>query len=252
MRFRVITYNVHKGFSIYNRFILPKLREAIRSENADLVILQEICGAHPRQNDLKTRNLLTERDPSSQVEYLADTVWSDYAYGQNAIYSAGHHGNAILSRYIIKRHINKDISSSQLERRGFLHAEIEVGGMHIHVISLHLSLLHRDRRTQFKTIVDYLSSQVGENDRVVIGGDFNDWGLKARALFAEPLHLKEAFQEFKGREAKTFPIFFPILPLDRIYYRGFELREARRLIKKPWSKLSDHCALYAEFEMGAA
>jgi endonuclease/exonuclease/phosphatase family metal-dependent hydrolase len=26
-------------------------------------------------------------------------MWSDYAYGRNAVYPEGHHGNAVLSRF---------------------------------------------------------------------------------------------------------------------------------------------------------
>jgi endonuclease/exonuclease/phosphatase family metal-dependent hydrolase len=38
---KVLTVNTHKGFTAFNRrFILPELREAVRSTGADLVFLQ--------------------------------------------------------------------------------------------------------------------------------------------------------------------------------------------------------------------
>lgn len=38
----VLTINVHKGFTLFNRrFILPELREAVRATGADLVFLQK-------------------------------------------------------------------------------------------------------------------------------------------------------------------------------------------------------------------
>ncbi len=37
----------------------------------------------------------------SQFAFLADEIWPHFAYGKNAIYSAGHHGNAILSKHPI-------------------------------------------------------------------------------------------------------------------------------------------------------
>ena len=44
-RLRVLTVNTHKGFTALNRrFILPELREAVRSTSADLVFLQEVVG----------------------------------------------------------------------------------------------------------------------------------------------------------------------------------------------------------------
>ena len=46
-RLRVLTVNTHKGFTALNRrFILPELREAVRSTGADLVFLQEVLGVH--------------------------------------------------------------------------------------------------------------------------------------------------------------------------------------------------------------
>ncbi|MEO8390123.1 MAG: EEP domain-containing protein, partial [Polaromonas sp.] len=41
--FKVLTVNIHKGFTFFNRkFILPELREAVRSVGADVVFLQEV------------------------------------------------------------------------------------------------------------------------------------------------------------------------------------------------------------------
>ena len=46
-RLRVLTVNTHKGFTALNRrFILPELREAVRSTSADLVFLQEVVCEH--------------------------------------------------------------------------------------------------------------------------------------------------------------------------------------------------------------
>lgn len=47
---------------------------------------------------------------TTHYEFLADTMWSDYAYGRNAVYPEGHHGNAVLSRFPIEYYENRDIS----------------------------------------------------------------------------------------------------------------------------------------------
>lgn len=45
--FKVLTINTHKGFTAFNkRFILPELRDAVRTVGADIVCLQEVMGAH--------------------------------------------------------------------------------------------------------------------------------------------------------------------------------------------------------------
>ena len=92
---KVLTYNIHKGFSATNlRFILHEIKQSLRHVDADIVFLQEVHGERKISN-----NRFDNWPNSRQFEYLADQVWHHYAYGKNAIYKSGHHGNAILSKY---------------------------------------------------------------------------------------------------------------------------------------------------------
>ncbi|VDZ79994.1 Endonuclease/Exonuclease/ phosphatase family protein [Salmonella bongori] len=116
--FKVLTINTHKGFTAFNkRFILPELRDAVRTVGADIVCLQEVMGAH------EVHPLHIENWPdTTHYEFLADTMWSDFAYGRNAVYPEGHHGNAVLSRYPIEYYENRDVSigGSEKARRALL------------------------------------------------------------------------------------------------------------------------------------
>jgi endonuclease/exonuclease/phosphatase family metal-dependent hydrolase len=124
MKLRVLSYNIHKGFSMGNRrFVLDGIRQAIRETSADLVFLQEVLGEH---QDHKKKYPEWRKD--SQFEFLADEVWPHYAYGKNAIYTSGHHGNAILSKYPFTFFENIDISTNRVEQRGLLHGVIEIPG----------------------------------------------------------------------------------------------------------------------------
>ena len=118
--FKVLTINIHKGFTAFNRrFILPELRDAVRTVSADIVCLQEVMGAH------EVHPLHVENWPdTSHYEFLADTMWSDFAYGRNAVYPEGHHGNAVLSRYPIEHYENRDVSVDGAEKRGVLYCRI--------------------------------------------------------------------------------------------------------------------------------
>ena len=79
---RVLTVNVHKGFSPLNRrYVLPELREAVRSHHADLVFLQEVLGSHSRHGER-----YPGWSPQPQYEFLADSLWPVFAYGRNAVY----------------------------------------------------------------------------------------------------------------------------------------------------------------------
>ncbi|MEE4465120.1 EEP domain-containing protein, partial [Azotobacter chroococcum] len=86
----LLTVNTHKGFTAFNRrFILHELREAVRDVSADLVFLQEVLGTHER-HARRQRNW----PETPQYEFLADSMWGDFAYGRNAVYPDGDHGNA--------------------------------------------------------------------------------------------------------------------------------------------------------------
>ena len=90
----VVTYNIHKGLSFFNRrLVIHELRDRLRTIGADIVFLQEVHGRHERH-----ARHYTNWPSAPQYEFLADTVWTDFAYGRNSVYDAGHHGNALLSR----------------------------------------------------------------------------------------------------------------------------------------------------------
>lgn len=240
---KVLTLNLHKGFSHLNEFVLPRLREALRELSPDLVFLQEVLG----ENHLKTK-AFSNATRQSQYEYLADSVWTDYAYGKNALTSEGHHGNAVLSKFSIERSLQRDISTYSLEQRGLLHSEIAFPTKtdRLHCICLHLNLLGFHRIQQFKWIVEYIESHIPKNAPLILAGDLNDWTHEAERYLASPLRLHEAFLEFQGQVARSFPGFFPLFKLDRIYFRNFSVRSAEVLKHSSWTKLSDHAALFAE------
>lgn len=241
---RVLSYNIHKGFSTSNRrFVLRRIRDAIREVHPDLVLLQEVLGEHKRHAER-----LSDWPEQPQFDYLAHELWPHVAYGRNAVYGAGHHGNAILSKYPFKLVENIDVSTSKLERRGLLHAVIDVPGKHrpVHAICVHLGLFEADRQTQIKSLCARIESHVPHGDPLVIGGDFNDWRLLATQPLEKALEVKEVFAETQGRHARTFPSWMPSLRLDRIYYRGMKAQGAQALTGRPWNELSDHVALFAE------
>lgn len=243
----VVSYNIHKGFSTSNRrFILERIRDSVRVLHPHLILLQEVLGEHKIH---RRRVLGWPEQP--QFDYLAHEIWPHVAYGKNAIYGAGHHGNAILSKYPFRFVENIDVSTNKLEKRGLLHAIIDVPGRHrpVHAICVHLGLFESERQTQIRRLCERIESHVPHDDPLIIGGDFNDWALKATTALQRTLEVREAFRELHGAYARTFPSWMPSLRLDRIYYRGLELHGARVLRERPWSELSDHAALYAELSI---
>lgn len=238
---QVMTLNVHKGFNVFNRrHILPELRDAVTTLSADLVFLQEVIGEHQ-----KHAIRFADWPSVPQYEYLADTLWPDFAYGRNAVYPHGDHGNALLSRYPILQYDNKDVSIQDTEKRGLLHCQLDVPGQRgVHAVCVHLGLRQGHRLEQMKLLCELLDSIPG-NEPVIVAGDFNDWRRQADAVLAE-CGLHEAFVQHYGHPAKSFPARWPLLRLDRIYVRNVSVRRPQALYRKPWSHLSDHVPLIAE------
>jgi len=248
---RIVTYNIHKGFSQFNRHMMVhELREQLRQLGADIVFLQEVQGEHSL-HAARIENWPEE----SQHDFLASEVWQATAYGSNVVYDHGHHGNAILSRFPIEHAFNQDVTHLRFERRGLLHCRINVPGAPapVHCVCVHLSLFARSRRRQMDALATYLEDIAGSDAPLVIAGDFNDWRNEADTRLARRLGLCEIFAGEgggSGSPGRSFPAKHPVLRLDRIYARGFAVKQAKVHSGAPWSRISDHAALSALLSFG--
>ncbi|MCX8144975.1 MAG: endonuclease/exonuclease/phosphatase family protein [Azovibrio sp.] len=235
----IATYNIHKGFSQFNRrMMIHELRERLRSLAPDIVFLQEVQGLH-----LGHARRHSNWPAHAQHHFLAEGVWPETAYAENRVYDHGHHGNAILSRLPILASHNQDVTDLKFERRGLLHCRIALPDRRVlHCVCVHLSLFGRSRRRQMHDLSAYLESIAPAGTPLIIAGDFNDWQNRAAEHLAARLGLTEVFG---NRPVRSFPAALPLFRLDRIYVRGLAVAEARVHFGPPWSQLSDHAALSA-------
>jgi endonuclease/exonuclease/phosphatase family metal-dependent hydrolase len=242
-KLHIATYNIHKGFSHFNRrMMIHELRDRLRALNADIIFLQEVIGHH------KGHSTRYKNWPNSpQYEFLADSTWTDFAYGKNAVYDEGHHGNAILSRYPIVLWDNEDVSTHRYESRGMLHCEISIPEWreNLHCVCIHLGLFATGRRKQLLALNRRIEQLVPPQAPLIIAGDFNDWREMANYTLIEQLGLTEVFELTSGRAARSYPSWLPILRLDRIYVRGFYVENTQIHRGLPWSRISDHAVLSA-------
>ncbi|MFO1455296.1 MAG: endonuclease/exonuclease/phosphatase family protein [Steroidobacteraceae bacterium] len=230
---RVLTVNIHKGWTAWRgRYILEELRTAIRAVAGDLVLLQEVHG--PR-----------EGLAGAQAEYLADTLWRDHAWGRNALVRGGAHGNAVLSRWPILRHVNHDITQPGDEPRGLLHCVLGLPGRELHAICVHLGLRESHRQRQLGRLCAIARNAVPAEAPLVVAGDFNDWRSRADPLL-ERSGLREVHRAARGTHARSFPASCPFLRLDRIYVARVSAHQPLPLPRRPWARLSDHAPLAAE------
>ena len=262
MKLRVATYNIHKGVTSFGgRPRILALKQALAQLDADILFLQEVQGRH----DLNALRHTSNWPQQSQHEYLAGET-HHAAYGMNAVYDHGHHGNALISRFAIASSRNQDVSDHVYESRGILHCVVPVEGVEVHCYVVHLGLFAGGRRRQTAALIEAVRSSSPPDAPLIIAGDFNDWSNQLSKMLYQRLGVMEVFDQpvTKGlmnglrrlgglsapiRPARTFPAMLPWLRLDRIYLRGFKVETAQVLSEGPWARLSDHAPIVSELHL---
>ncbi|MES2151627.1 MAG: endonuclease/exonuclease/phosphatase family protein [Pseudomonadota bacterium] len=268
MKIRVATYNIHKGVSsIRSMPRVHALKKAIALFDADVVFLQEVQGRHDRNaaqfgDESRGHHHWPEE---AQHEFLAGES-HHAAYGMNAVYDHGHHGNALLSTHPIADIRNHDVSDHAYERRGILHCVLKTPKGLVHCYVVHLGLFESGRGRQTQALIDCVNEFSPMGEPVIIAGDFNDWRNNLSDKLRAALGVVEVFDELgsgstldqlvrdlTGRESKaparTFPAALPWFRLDRIYVRGFKVDNAQVLHGTLWAKLSDHAPIVANLKL---
>ncbi len=260
MKLRIVTYNIHKGVSaLGNRLRIHALKRALTNLQADIVFLQEVQGRH----DVLALRHSSSWPSQGQHEYLAEDHQHS-AYGMNAVYDHGHHGNALLSSFPITSAVNHDVSDHAFESRGILHCVLPIAGQAVHCYVIHLGLFAGSRLRQSQSLIEAVESTAPRDAPLLIAGDFNDWTNALGKSLCHRLGVSEVFdrqlsvrgfgdylRRLSGRgprksPARTFPSAMPVLQLDRIYVRGFKVMEASVLHGASWARLSDHAPIVAE------
>ncbi len=259
-RLRVATYNIHKGVTAFGRRSrVAELRLALHRIDADVIFLQEVQD----RNERLVRRLEISAN-SSQLDVLSSSGYPHRAYGINAVYPNGHHGNAILSRLPIEQFANHDISDHALENRGMLHALVHLAdGTAVHLICAHFGLAKRSRMRQAEWVARFVEREIPAGAPLILAGDFNDWQRGVDAQLRARLGVQDVFDDVEPsawvdrllgwrspvRVARTFPSLVPWLTLDRIYLRGFNATGAHVPRGRSWARCSDHAPLIADLEM---
>ena len=117
MRFRVLTYNIHRAIGVDRRFRPERIIRILESHDADIVLLQEVDDGAPR-----SRELDLARELATALGY------AHLAVGHNVTLRKGRYGNATLSRHPILRERNIDLTIGRWKRRGCQHTAIALEG----------------------------------------------------------------------------------------------------------------------------
>jgi len=248
MQLRIITYNIHGGIGLDRRFQPDRIGAILKDHAADIVLLQESDKGASRSRYM------------DMAKYFAEQL--DYPYhesGYNVNLSEGCYGNATLSKYPITLARNIDLTIGDHRGRGCQYTSIQIDDQNhnhysLQVFNLHLGLSPLERQKQAGLLMRSREfSCIDDTSLCIVGGDFNDWLSRLRALFVEGMSLNCATDRdtrYRTKPIKTYPSFAPRGGLDRIYYRGrMKLINAIRCRHRTVQVASDHLPVIADFEL---
>ena len=253
MKLRILTYNIHRAIGLDRRYMPDRIIKVLADHDADIVLLQEVDEGAPRSK---------EHDMAKEIAEALGYPY--YAAGHNVSLRKGRYGNATLSRHPIVRERNIDLTIGTHKRRGCQHTGIEIPHGHdrdgkatpyrLEVFNLHLGLSPLERQRQSGLLMRSKEfSDIDPKSACIVGGDFNDWLSRLRALYVEGMSLQCATDRetrLRTRPITTYPSFAPRGGLDKIYYRGslrvISASKCRHQIAKV---ASDHLPVIVDFDL---
>lgn len=255
-RVRLVTFNIAHGRGLLPiqglnsvasiRKNLRKIADLILRLHPDVVALQEID-----QRSLWAGNF-------DQLDYLRELTGYPYTvFGINnrreGIINLAY-GNAILSRHPIVSSDTVTFGQRSLGEKGFIFAEIDVHGLLVPVVNLHLH--YRSRIHRFRQL-DLLLAYLREKRRAhgghwpvlpIVCGDFNTPGGSAADVTAAlHRHLNDLADYTRHpREGRTFPSPLPARLLDFVFLPPRAQNPKCEVIR---AMISDHRPVMVEFTL---
>jgi endonuclease/exonuclease/phosphatase family metal-dependent hydrolase len=240
MRFRLLTYNIHKGIGgLDRRYDLTRIVETIRHYQPDIALLQEVDEGAKRSSH------------HYQVDMLAEAVELPHrAFQRNVrLRTVGHYGNAVLSRFPLVEPEDLDLTIRFKKRRGALicrfHAPAGEHSRTVAIANVHLGLAGFERQIQLRRLLACgRLCGMHQQTPLIVAGDFNDvWDNLGKRV----MH-PAGFQLGSGH-VRTFPAAAPLRRLDRVFYRGsITAIGAFAGHTGPARRASDHLPLIVDFE----
>jgi endonuclease/exonuclease/phosphatase family metal-dependent hydrolase len=257
IRLRLITLNIAHGRGLAPvqglasqariRANLDRIASFLHRFHPDIVAMQEID-----QRSRWSGNF-------DHLDYLRDAAGFPYsAFGINNVRSGLlnlSYGNAILSRHPLAVTETVAFGQRRVGEKGFLFAEIEVAGLRVPYVNLHLHSGRRIRRMrQLDLLIDWLKAKHRQRAAAwavppVICGDFNNPATRDDATAALLKHLS-AYGTYAAhpRTRGTFPSPMPRRTLDFVLLPPGCTEVRTKVVR---TMLSDHLPVVVDFTLDA-
>jgi endonuclease/exonuclease/phosphatase family metal-dependent hydrolase len=228
------SYNIHGCVGTDRCYDLARVAGVIRELGCDTVGLQEVDGRPGLQS------------ASLQLLDLANaTGMTPIAVGTHIVTPQRiRKTNALLTSREVRSVRSYDLTFGGYEPRSALDVELLVGKRAVRVIVTHLGLDGGERRFQVRKLLALLNG-IPEGQPVVLLGDINEWFPVGRPL--RWLHGALG----KAPSGRSFPVWAPLLALDRIWSRPTSALRMFEVYRSPAARVaSDHYPVRADIETG--
>ena len=230
VKIRVASYNIRKAIGTDRRRAPLRILDVLSEIDADVVALQE----SDRRFGARLAAL-----PPGMIEHHSPYSVVDVATRSGSI---GWHGNALLVRRGTSASDIARVDLPTLEPRGAVLADLDIGGVPLRVVGMHLDLSGLHRRRQGHAITAALAER-GDCPTIVMG-DTNEWRPHAGCLidFARQFRIAPTGASFHSRR--------PVGRLDRIMVDHNTRIIACGVHSSALAvKASDHLPVWADVEL---
>ncbi len=233
--FRVMSYNIHHGEGLDKKLDLERIAKLILDAKADVVGLQEVDRGVERT---QKRDLPAE---------LAKLTGMHVHFENNFPYQGGEYGNAVLSRFPIKRAKNTHYKMlREGEQRGVLQLVLDVHGREVLFLNTHIDYRKDDAErllnvNELKAIVAAASAMP-----VIMVGDFNATP-ESQTIANIKAFITDAWDLVGKGNGFTISVRKPNKRIDYIWITKGTIEPLRMEVLH--SEASDHLPLIGELRL---
>jgi len=240
---RIVTYNVHRCVGNDRRLDVARVADVLARLEPDIVALQELDVGRARTGRVDQAHEIARRLDMACHFNAALTVEEE------------RYGDAILTRYperlVQVGPLPGHPAIPQLEPRGALWVEVEIGGARVQIVNTHLGLVPKEQQIQASFLAGpaWLKHPHCHGPTILLG-DFNATATSVvYRTFLRQLSAARTLAKVKTPTA-TFPSPLPVLRIDHLFVSP-EIKVAD--VFAPFSPLtrvaSDHLPLVMDFEV---
>ncbi len=204
--FRIMSYNVHSCVGMDGKLSPQRIARVIMQFDPDIVCLQELDVGRTRSGRV------------DQAEIIARALNMSHHFHPALHWEEEKYGDAILSRFpmkLVRRGALPGIDLlPNLEPRGAIWVQVEIGGVAFQIINTHLGLVRQERHTQADALMG--PEWAGHSDcadPVIMCGDFNSLP-RSRACKRITQRFRDAQLGLQSHKPRN--TWFGRLPVGRI------------------------------------